>query len=82
MPGVCRYGVNKIIPFLEPLVKKGLSSILIFGVISSLPKDETGSSADASENPVVQILPKLRAKFPKLLLACDVSISSQLITRH
>ena len=38
MPGVHRYGINKLKPHLDLLVKKGLSSILLFGVISTLPK--------------------------------------------
>lgn len=38
MPGVHRYGINKLQEHLEKLVAKGLSSILLFGVIDSLPK--------------------------------------------
>lgn len=32
MPGQCRWGVNKLEGFLGPLVKKGLQSVIIFGV--------------------------------------------------
>lgn len=38
MPNVSRYGINQLIPVLSELVDKGLKSILIFGVISNLPK--------------------------------------------
>lgn len=38
MPGVSRYGNNKLKEFLEPLVKDGLSSVLLFGVMDNTPK--------------------------------------------
>lgn len=74
MPGVRRYGVNKVIPALEKLVEKGLSSVLLFGVVTNLPKDSIGCNADSADNPVIDILPKLRNKFPNLLIACDVCL--------
>lgn len=72
MPGVHRYGVNKIVSALEPLVKKGLSSVLLFGVIKSVGKDETGTNADSEKNPVIRAISKLKDAFPNLLIACDV----------
>ncbi|KAI8429445.1 hypothetical protein MSG28_000085 [Choristoneura fumiferana] len=38
MPNVYRYGINQLIPALTELVEKGLKSILIFGIIDTLPK--------------------------------------------
>ena len=38
MPKIFRYGLNRIKEHLEPLIKKGLSSILVFGVIDQLQK--------------------------------------------
>lgn len=38
MPGISRFGVNRVLEHLGPLVKKGLKSILLFGVIKNLPK--------------------------------------------
>ena len=32
LPGQARWGVNKIEEFLGPLVKKGLKSVILFGV--------------------------------------------------
>ena len=32
LPGQCRWGVNKLDEFLGPLVKKGLRSVILFGV--------------------------------------------------
>lgn len=38
MPGILRYGVNRLIVHLSDVVKKGLKSVLLFGVIENLPK--------------------------------------------
>lgn len=38
MPGVCRYGLNKLKEHLEVQVRKGLQSVLLFGVVENLPK--------------------------------------------
>lgn len=38
MPGQCRWGVNKLEGFLGPLVKKGLGSVILFGVPLRTPK--------------------------------------------
>lgn len=74
MPGVKRYGIDQLGKMLEPLVAKGLSSILLFGTITSLPKNNSGLSADSLDNPVVRALPLLRKRFPQLLIACDVCL--------
>ncbi|GAB0097487.1 Delta-aminolevulinic acid dehydratase [Sergentomyia squamirostris] len=74
MPGVCRYGSKSLIKALELLVAKGLQAVLLFGVIDQLPKNSTGTSADSIDNPVIRLLPMLRAKFPELLIACDVCL--------
>jgi porphobilinogen synthase len=74
MPGVSRYGIKKLKDHLEPLVKKGLSSVLLFGVIDTLPKDEQGTHASSLENPIIRAVPKLRSWFPSLTIACDVCL--------
>lgn len=38
MPGVFRFGVNKLEGFLSPLVKDGLKSVLLFGVPQNMGK--------------------------------------------
>lgn len=38
MPGVYRYGINHLRKMLQPLVLKGLQSILLFGVSKHLKK--------------------------------------------
>uniref|UniRef100_A0A182SJR4 Delta-aminolevulinic acid dehydratase n=1 Tax=Anopheles maculatus TaxID=74869 RepID=A0A182SJR4_9DIPT len=74
MPGVARYGITKLLSHLEPLVAKGLQSILLFGVVDNMQKDSIGSGADCATNPVIRALPQLRTAFPELLIACDVCL--------
>lgn len=38
MPGVYRYGINQLEKMLQPLVAKGLQSVLLFGVSQYLEK--------------------------------------------
>ncbi|XP_014289510.1 delta-aminolevulinic acid dehydratase [Halyomorpha halys] len=74
MPGVYRYGIKTLLLILENLVNNNLKSILLFGVTNTLIKDETGSNADSSENPVVKAIPLIRQKCPELIIACDVCL--------
>lgn len=74
MPGLARFGINQLRDHLTGLVMKGLSSIMVFGVIESLAKDERGSNADSLKNPVIKALPSLRKWFPDLTIACDVCL--------
>ena len=74
MPGVYRYGLKKLMEHLNPLIELGLNSILMFGVVDTLTKDETGRNADSNLNPVIRALPLLRQAYPKLLIACDVCL--------
>lgn len=74
MPGVSRYGVSTLLDHLEPLVQKGLTSVLLFGVVNDQPKDERGCYADSATNPVIRALPMLRKRFSTLTIACDVCL--------
>jgi len=74
MPGVFRYGVNTLIKELKLLVEKGLSSVLIFGVVDSSLKDSNATVADTSKNPVLETVKLLRESYPILLIACDVCL--------
>lgn len=38
MPGVYRYGINQLEKLLQPLIAKGLQSVLLFGVSQHLQK--------------------------------------------
>uniref|UniRef100_A0A1A9WCZ5 Delta-aminolevulinic acid dehydratase n=1 Tax=Glossina brevipalpis TaxID=37001 RepID=A0A1A9WCZ5_9MUSC len=74
MPEQFRFGAKRLHEHLEPLIEKGLKSVILFGVIDNAMKDENATHADSAENPVIKILPRLRKSFPKLLIACDVCL--------
>ncbi|EJD02910.1 tetrapyrrole biosynthesis, porphobilinogen synthase [Fomitiporia mediterranea MF3/22] len=74
LPGQRRWGVNKLEEFLGPLVKKGLKSVIIFGVPINCVKDEFGTLADDPQGPVILAIKKLRTLFPDLYIAADVCL--------
>ncbi|KAI9209531.1 delta-aminolevulinic acid dehydratase [Polychytrium aggregatum] len=74
LPGQYRYGVNTLKEEFEPLVQKGLKTVLIFGVPTSVEKDNRGSAADDPEGPVVRAVRFFRSTFPSVLVACDVCL--------
>ncbi|KDN38785.1 putative porphobilinogen synthase [Tilletiaria anomala UBC 951] len=74
MPNQRRWGVNKLEGFLGPLVKKGLKSVILFGVPERKPKDVIGTLADDPEGPVISAIKTLRKAFPSLYIACDVCL--------
>ena len=74
LPGVNRYGVNQVVDFLEPLVEKGLRSILIFGVDVKSLKDECASAADAEGGPTMRAISIIKEELPQLLVVADVCL--------
>ena len=67
---------------LAPLIAKGLSSVLLFGVPSTLAKDSTGSGADSASNPVIRGCKVLRDTYPQLLIVCDVCLCEYTVHGH
>ncbi|KAG7098716.1 Aminolevulinate dehydratase [Marasmius oreades] len=74
LPNQRRWGINKLEDFLGPLMKKGLGSVILFGVPSNCAKDGKGSPADDPSGPVILAIKKLRELFPSLYIACDVCL--------
>ncbi|KAI9709182.1 MAG: Aminolevulinate dehydratase [Candelaria pacifica] len=75
LPNQHRRGINKLVPFLEPLIRKGLRSVILFGVpISDGVKDALGTAADDPQGPVIQSIRLLRARFPDLFIVADVCL--------
>ena len=75
LPNQYRRGLNKIVPYLKPLVEKGLKSVILFGV-PLLPnaKDALGSNADDPKGPVIKAIRLLRRSFPDLFITADVCL--------
>lgn len=75
LPNIKRFGVNKLIPYIDTLVKKGLKSVILFGVLTNDSiKDAEGSPADDPEGPVIQAIKALKKNFPSLYVMCDVCL--------
>ncbi|KAL8926407.1 MAG: hypothetical protein Q9208_002950 [Pyrenodesmia sp. 3 TL-2023] len=75
LPNQHRRGINRLVPHLEPLVRKGLSSVILFGVPAAPNvKDALGTAADDPDGPVIQTIRLLRSKFPSLFIVADVCL--------
>lgn len=74
LPGQRRWGVNKLEEFIGPLVKKGLKSVILYGVPFNCAKDLDGTPADDQQGPVILAVKKLKKLFPSLYIACDACI--------
>lgn len=74
LPGQRRWGVNRLEEFLGPLVQKGLTSVILFGVPLKCEKDSRGTPADDPSGPVIQAIKRLRTLYPSLYIACDVCL--------
>ncbi|KAH8893154.1 delta-aminolevulinic acid dehydratase [Thozetella sp. PMI_491] len=75
LPNQHRRGINKLVPFLEPLVRKGLRSVILFGVpMKPGSKDHLGTSADDPAGPVIASIRLIRQRFPQLYVVADVCL--------
>ncbi|KAI4156963.1 MAG: hypothetical protein L6R39_000873 [Caloplaca ligustica] len=75
LPNQHRRGINKLVPHLEPLVRKGLRSVILFGVPATPNvKDALGTPADDPDGPVIQTIRLLRSRFPSLFIVADVCL--------
>ena len=75
LPNQHRRGINRVVPFLEPLVRKGLRSVILFGVpINPGVKDALGTAADDPKGPVIKTIRLLRRHFPQLYITADVCL--------
>jgi len=75
LPNQYRRGLNKIIPAVEPLVVKGLRSVILFGVpLAPGAKDALGTAADDPKGPVIQAIKLLRRRFRDLFIVADVCL--------
>lgn len=75
LPDQHRRGINKIVPHLEPLVRKGLRSVILFGVpLAPGVKDALGTAADDPHGPVMAGIRLLRQRFPQLFIVVDVCL--------
>lgn len=75
LPGQHQLSVSRLVAFLEPLVHKGLRSVILFGVpLKPGSKDTLGSAADNPDGPVIQAVRLIRRRFPQLFICTDVCL--------
>lgn len=75
LPNQLRLGLNRVKSFLEPLVAKGLRSVILFGVpLHPNAKDALGTAADDPEGPVIKSIQLIRRQFPELFVVADVCL--------
>ncbi|KJS88657.1 MAG: delta-aminolevulinic acid dehydratase [Peptococcaceae bacterium BICA1-8] len=72
MPGVYQYSPDILLTELENVVKKGIKSIILFGIPEA--KDAVGSSAYAEDGIIQQTIFKIKKAFPEILLITDVCL--------
>ncbi|HKT21823.1 MAG TPA: porphobilinogen synthase [Nitrososphaerales archaeon] len=70
MPGVSRYSIDELPPYLERLTGAGIRSVLLFGVPDA--KDEAGTGAYARDGLVPRAVAAIKASFPELVVMADV----------
>lgn len=74
MSGLKRYGVGMLKDHIDPLIKLGLNSVLLFPVPHAATKDNRGTGADREDSLIVRALETLKQLYPSLLLVCDVCL--------
>lgn len=75
LPNQFRFGLTKVCAHLEPLIKKGLRSVILFGVpLAPGVKDALGTAADDPKGPVIEAIRLLKRRFPTLYIVADVCL--------
>jgi len=74
MPGQFRMSADELCRAVEPLAKKGLGGLMLFGVLGDELKDAEGSAAFAEDGLVQRAIKTLKAEFPDLTIFTDVCL--------
>src|SRR5918912_2181774 len=72
LPALGRFSVDELVPEVEDAVRRGVQSVILFGIPEE--KDEVGSGAYDDDGIVQRALRALRPRFPELLLVTDVCL--------
>lgn len=73
MPGQFRFSVDRLPGAVEPVLKQGVNSVLLFGTIGK-HKDNAGSYAHNEDGVVQQAIRLLRREFPQMAVFTDVCL--------
>jgi porphobilinogen synthase len=72
MPGVLRYGADRLEPLAHSLAQEGITAVLLFGIPRR--KDAIGSEADSPRSAVVTALKAFRRAAPDIVRFTDVCL--------
>jgi porphobilinogen synthase len=72
MPGVSRWGVDRITDAVGPAVEDGLKAVMVFGIPEQ--KDADGRGAYASDGVAQRAVSSLKKSFPDLVVITDVCL--------
>jgi porphobilinogen synthase len=78
MKNVWHLSIDTVVEYLSPLVAKGLSSVLLFGV----PDEKGISQAYSPEGIVQRTIPVIKQKYPQLEIITDVCLCSYTSDGH
>ncbi len=84
LPGQFRFSVDELVKALEPVVRSGVKSVLLFGQIEGdeAVKDECGSAAASPAGTVQRAIPVLRKHYPDLIILTDVCLCAYTCHGH
>lgn len=71
MPGVFRHSVDSALKLCGEAVARGISGVLLFGVIAETCKDACGSASWDKDGLVQKAIRAIRAAYPDLLVIAD-----------
>ena len=74
MPGVYRYSIDNLIPYVEKLVGHGILAVALFPLTPTQKKSSTCEEAWNPENLVNFATRQLKKNFPELIVMLDVAL--------
>ena len=74
MPDFYRHSLDTLLHRIEKLMKKGLSSYVLFAKIGDDFKDNTGENASNPDGLFPRAIGKIKATFPELTLFTDIAL--------
>ncbi len=74
MPGQFRVSVDRLCGMLEPVLKQGIGSILLFGRVDEHAKDSDGTGAWDPDGAVQRAVAEVKARFPEVVVATDACL--------
>lgn len=80
MPGVFRYGADRLEPLIRDLVEEGIHSVLLFGIPKR--KDALGREADSPRSAVANALRQFRRLAPEIVRFTDVCLCAYTTHGH